>query len=78
MRDSEEKNTILLLQDLIKEPVNESIAELAGNLRRKTKSHQLWLDDTLIAATAIQSNATLVTKNAKHYPFKNLKVIKIS
>lgn len=74
MRKGEEKATKGLLQDLLKEEITEEIAEYAGCLKGNTKTHQLHLDDCIIAATAILTGATLVTKNVKHYPFKELKV----
>lgn len=74
IRKGEEEATKGLLRDLIKEDVTEKIAEYAGHLKERTKTHQLHLDDCLIAATAILTGATLVTKNIKHYPFKELKV----
>ncbi len=77
MKKGEEKSTGLLLNDLMKENVTEEIAQWGGILKGSTKSHQLCLDDCLIAATALVKGAILVTKNVKHYPFKNLKVEKI-
>lgn len=74
MRANEEKKTRELLDSLTKLPINEEVAEIAGRLKISTKSHQLALDDCLIAATAMENDATLFTKNIKHYPFKNLKV----
>ncbi len=74
MRKNEEKDTWELLDALDKFNVDENIAELAGKLKGETKSHQLMLDDCLIAATAMLNNAVLFTKNVKHYPFKNLKL----
>ena len=38
-----------------------------GLLRRFAKSHGLRVFDSLIAATAIEENLTLVTKNKKHF-----------
>lgn len=77
MKPHEEIATRKLLNGLVKIQVTEKIAEMAGDLKRITRSHTLWLDDCLIAATAIITNSTLVTKNSKHYPFKQLAVLKI-
>ena len=74
MRKDEEKKTRELLDSLTKLPLTEEVAEIGGLLKSMTKSHQLHLDDCLIAATALGSNATLFTKNVKHYPFKGLKI----
>jgi predicted nucleic acid-binding protein len=46
---------------------------LAGDLlRQHSRSHNLELGDALIAATAIQNDAALWTRNRKHYPMKAL------
>lgn len=74
MRRDEEKKTRELLDSLTKLPLSEEAAEIAGRLKGSTKSHQLHLDDCLIAATVLEKGATLFTKNKKHYPFKGLKV----
>src|SRR5688572_18733212 len=76
-RKEEEKKTKELLESLIKLSVTEEAAELAGKLKKDTKSHQLCLDDCMIAATALVNDAVLFTKNDKHYPFKSLKLEKI-
>jgi len=42
---------------------------LAGEyLRRYNKSHNLKIADALIAASAVQNQADLWTRNRKHYP----------
>ena len=50
-------------------PVNKEIA-MAGGLYRRDygKSHGVGINDALIAATAVLSNAELVTLNRKHFP----------
>src|SRR5437660_10247074 len=50
-------------------PVNKEIA-MAGGLYRRNygKSHGVGINDALIAATAVLSNAELVTLNRKHFP----------
>ena len=46
-----------------------------GLLRQFAKSHGLRVFDSLIAATAIEENLTLVTKNKKHFQvMSNLKL----
>ena len=74
MREDELEATEGLLKDLIKVEATEEIARLAGDMKRKTISHKLSLDDCLIADSALQAKSQLVTKNAKHYPFKGLNV----
>lgn len=50
-------------------PVSEEIARRGGLLRRDFgKSHNTGLADALIAATAEQRQARLVTGNRKHFP----------
>jgi hypothetical protein len=49
--------------------VNDFIAKQGGALRRAYRqSHGTGLADALIAATAIGSEATLVTFNKRHFP----------
>lgn len=50
-------------------PVDEQIAEQAGLLGRQYfKSHGTGFADALIAASALQVGATLVTHNRRHFP----------
>jgi predicted nucleic acid-binding protein len=59
-------------------PVTKEIAEQAGIWRQEYKSRGLNLGtpDTVIAATAYQSDSPLVTNNAKDYPMPELKLYK--
>ena len=56
--------------------VSVEIATLAGNLRRayKSKGRVLPTIDTLIAATTLHLDATLVTNNVKDFPIPSLKL----
>ncbi len=56
--------------------LTESISELAGELRYtyKIKGIHLPTIDTLIAATAIINEHTLVTRNIKDYPMPELRL----
>ena len=72
MRETEEQATMALLESLDVLSIDKSIAQLAGDLKRKTRQQQLELDDCFIAATAIVHQATLITHNPKHYPHKDL------
>jgi predicted nucleic acid-binding protein len=50
-------------------PVDQEIARRGGLFRRDYhKSHNVGLADALIAATAEERQATLVTLNQKHFP----------
>ena len=49
-------------------PLSESIgAEAYGLLKSYAKSHGLHVFDSLVAASAIEKDLTLVTLNRKHY-----------
>ena len=53
--------------------IDQEIGQLAGEyLRRYSKSHNLKIADALIAASATQNQATLWTRNRKHYPMPKL------
>jgi hypothetical protein len=52
---------------------DEETGKLAGDyLRHYRKSHGVELADALIAAAAVQNQASLWTRNRKHYPMKGL------
>lgn len=57
-------------------PVDASIAELAGAyLQKWHRSHGLGMPDALIAATAAETGATLVTRDGAHFPMADLTVL---
>lgn len=80
MRDEEIEKTLKLLNSLAVIDADRKIAALAGDYRRTIKSHQLELDDCLIAATCVINRATLLTCNIKHYPMQGIekKEVRIS
>ena len=50
-------------------PVSASIAKRGGLLKKKfAKSHGLGIADAVIAATALEEDAGLITLNLKHFP----------
>ena len=50
-------------------PVDDQIAESAGDFRRRFgKSHDVAIPDALIAASAMRVGARLVSHNARHFP----------
>lgn len=54
-------------------PIDAGIGALAGEyMRLYRKSHSLELADALIAASVVSANATLWTRNRKHYPMKEI------
>jgi len=62
-----------LLQDLLGLfpilPVSAEVARLGGQYRRQYRpSHGVGLADALIAATAVEHRAQLVSLNRKHFP----------
>jgi hypothetical protein len=63
----------IFFRPLVCIPTDYEIGELAGELLRKfARSHGLEIPDALIAATAIQYQAALWTRNRKHYPMPQL------
>jgi predicted nucleic acid-binding protein len=53
--------------------IDRKIGQLAGvYLRQFSKSHNLLIADALIAASAAQNQASLWTRNRKHYPMPEL------
>lgn len=66
---AERQSLELFLSALEVIPIDYTIARQGGLFRQQYKqSHGTGLDDALIAATAIQSNAQLVTFNRRHFP----------
>lgn len=67
-----DKNEVTQIDQLIAAysaiPLTTEIGDLSyGLLREFAKSHGLRVFDSLIAATALAENRTLVTKNKKHF-----------
>ena len=53
--------------------IDQRIGELAGEyLRQYSKSHNVKIADALVAASAVQNQAALWTRNRKHYPMHDL------
>ena len=69
MKGEEEERTLdhfLLAFKIV--PIDEAIAKRGGTLRRKYRpGHGTGLADALIAATAEQEEARLITFNVRHY-----------
>ena len=76
-RPAEKAATGALLSALNKVPVSESIAAAAGEfLNTYRHGHGVELGDALIAATAVEIQATLLTRNVKHYPMPAVKLFR--
>jgi len=59
-----------LIADLHIRFVSKSISERAYDLMKKFRSsHGVEINDMLIAATAIETGAKMISKNQKHYQF---------
>jgi predicted nucleic acid-binding protein len=68
-RPSEHKVLRDLFHALVCVPLDAETGTQAGEyLRAYHKSHGVELGDALIAAAAVHHNATLWTRNRKHYP----------
>ena len=70
MRSGERRDVSRLFDGLRLLPVTDAVARRAGrDLRRFRRSHSgIDVADYLIAATAAEEGATLVTLNVKHFP----------
>ncbi len=78
MKPGEEGATNAFLDGLISVVVDIPIARRAGTMlgELSSKGMTIGIADAIIAATALQINAPLLTNNMDHYPFTDLKVIR--
>ena len=74
MFPDEKEKTFELLDSLVTLNVDKEIVLSAHEIRNKAKGYDLELYDCIIAATALKNDMVLVTKNAKHYPDKSIKI----
>ena len=75
MRADEEDATRSLLSTLVWHPVDADVAEDAGALGRRwlASHHTIDSADLAIAATAVRTDARLLTRDVRHFPmFANL------
>jgi len=69
MRASEKTPTARLLSLFTWHALDEQIAQVAGQLGRQyRRSSGLDVADLVIAATAVRLDATMATRNTKHFP----------
>lgn len=73
-RPPEKDKTSKLIDSLEPLDVNKKIVIDAYEIKNSYKGYKLELYDCIIAATAIEADLILVTKNSKHYPDKRLKL----
>ena len=78
MRPGEEEMTDAFLDGLMSVVVDVPVARRAGRMLSELRSKGLTIGiaDAIIAATALQLGALLLTNNVEHYPFPDLKVIR--
>ncbi len=78
MKSGEEKVTNIFLDGLISVAVDVPIARRAGRIlgEFRSKGVTIGIGDAIIAATALQVSAPLLTNNVEHYPFTDLKVVR--
>jgi predicted nucleic acid-binding protein len=74
MKPGEEEITAKLLNQFVIIPADEELMYDAAGVKQRAKGHALELYDCIIAATAIKHSFTLVTRNARHYPDKAIKL----
>lgn len=76
MKERERKHTVETLSVLESLPVEDDIADKAGELVRSYRANgvTLGIADALIAATALQHSLPLVTTNSRHFPMSELTV----
>jgi predicted nucleic acid-binding protein len=76
VRSGEKSAVWALFDSLTRLDVSGEIARKAGEYRAQyLRSHGLALPDALIAAAAFVIDADLITRNARHYPMTDIKVV---
>ena len=78
MKAGEEMATNAFLDGLVSITVDIPIARRAGTMLGELRSKGITIGtaDAIIAVTALQLDAPLLTNNVEHYPFPNLKVVR--
>ncbi|MCL4459592.1 MAG: type II toxin-antitoxin system VapC family toxin [Chloroflexi bacterium] len=77
VKAGEEEQTNTFLEGLTCWAVDRGIANQAGEYMRTYKARGITLDfaDSLVAATVVLHDLTLVTKNVSHYPMPELRLL---
>lgn len=78
MKAGEERATRAFLDGLISVSVDVPVAQRAGRMLGELRSTgvTVGIADAIIAATALQLDAPLLTNNVEHYPFGELSVVR--
>ncbi len=77
MRPDEEERTMMLLSRIRTATVDQAIIDEASRLFRKWHpSHAIDPNDAILAATALTRGGQIHTLNRKHYPMKEVIVVK--
>ncbi|MEA2061589.1 MAG: hypothetical protein U9P10_14005 [Thermodesulfobacteriota bacterium] len=77
MKPEEEKDTELFLSQIKTRSVDQEIVDDAGVLYRKwNPSHGIDVNDSILAATVIQTGGRIYTLNIKHFPMPEINVQK--
>jgi toxin FitB len=76
MKERERNDTANTLEALESLPIDNAVADLAGELVRTWRSRGVTLGDAdvLIAASAIHHGLPLVTTNPRHFPMPDLTI----
>ncbi len=79
MRDHEREPTLALLDSFFTQVIDRATADQAGEWLRAWQSRGVTLSgpDAVIAASALQVRAALVTTNARHFPMRELVVLSV-
>jgi predicted nucleic acid-binding protein len=77
MREHERERTFLLLNALLTHSLDQETADRAGELLRIWQAQGVILSgpDAVIAASALQVGAILVTTNPRHFPMPELAML---
>ncbi|MBI2859977.1 MAG: type II toxin-antitoxin system VapC family toxin [Chloroflexi bacterium] len=78
MKTGEEQATNAFLDGLLSVAVDIPVARQAGRILGdlRSKGMTAGIADSIIAATALQLSAPLLTNNVEHYPFPDLTVVR--
>ena len=76
IREGEQDQVESLFAEMTCLPIDAKVGRKAGEyLRRYQASHGLQFGDALIAATAAVHQVPLWTRNRKHYPMKDVRLV---